>query len=39
MNGQEDLVGYKSMNERVNWFQNEISRSPWFKGRGHLEKI
>jgi hypothetical protein len=38
-NGQEALVGYKSMNERVKWLQQEISRSPKFKGRGYLEKV
>jgi hypothetical protein len=37
-NGQEALVGYKSMNERVKWLQQEISRSPKFKGRGYLKK-
>jgi hypothetical protein len=38
-NGQESLVGYKSMNERVKWLQQEIYRSPKFKGRSYLEKL
>jgi hypothetical protein len=29
----------QSMNERVKWLQQEISRSPNFKGRGYLAKL
>jgi hypothetical protein len=38
-NGQENLIGYKLMNERVKWLKKEISRSPNFRGRSYSAKV